>query len=82
MTLERAQYMMVLSSVRLRSAICTSDKSQKEIAEWCWCSDRQIRNWIREDTNVGVSFLYSLADCLDCRPEDLLIAAAIPEGRE
>ncbi|MFQ7593064.1 MAG: hypothetical protein ACLRKZ_03380 [Acutalibacteraceae bacterium] len=35
---------MYLSAVKVRSKICTSGKAQSEIAEWCRCSERQVRN--------------------------------------
>ena len=72
---------MYLSAVKVRSKICTSGKAQSEIAEWRRCSERQVRNWCRKNTNISVANLYALADCLNCKPEDLLIAVEIPENK-
>ncbi|MFQ7397635.1 helix-turn-helix domain-containing protein [Neglectibacter timonensis] len=74
--------MVLLSAVKVCSRICVSGKTQKEVAEWCLCSDRQVRNWCHEDTNISVSNLYSLADCLECKPEDLLVSVPMPERKE
>ena len=70
----------VLSAQRVRQWIRLRGKSQEEVAASCLCTDRQVRNWLRRDTAVPVSRLYSLADCLECKPEDLLIA--IPASRK
>ena len=79
---ERAQKILLLSAAAVRSRICTSGKSQEEIAERCLCSDRQVRNWTSKDTDVTVSRLYALADSLGCKPEDLLIQIPVPSNRE
>ena len=79
---ERAQKILLLSAAAVRSRICTSGKSQEEIAERCLCSDRQVRNWASKDTDISVSRLYALADILGCKPEDLLIQAPAPPNRE
>ena len=42
---------------------------------------QQVRKWCRKNTNISVANLYALADCLNCKPEDLLIAVEIPESR-
>lgn len=78
----RVQSMVLLSAAQVRSRIWASRKTQDEIAEWCLCSDRQVRNWCAKDTNVSVSMLYSLADCLGCNPDDLLVRIPMPEKRE
>ena len=36
---------------------------------------------VPENTNISVANLYALADCLNCKPEDLLIAVEIPENK-
>ena len=79
---ERAQRILLLCAAAVRSRICTSGKSQEEIAERCLCSDRQVRNWTSKDTDVTVSRLYALADSLGCKPEDLLIQVPVPSNRE
>lgn len=79
---ERAQKIPLLSAAAVRSRICTSGKSQEEIAERCLCSDRQVRNWTSRDTDISVSRLYALADGLGCNPEDLLIQVPAPSNRE
>lgn len=79
---ERAQKILLLSAAAVRSRICTSGKSQEEIAERCLCSDRQVRNWASKDTDVTVSRLYALADSLGCKPEDLLIQVPVSPNRE
>ena len=79
---ERAQKILLLSAAAVRSRICTSGKSQEEIAERCLCSDRQVRNWTSRDTDISVSRLYALADSLGCKPEDLLIQVPVPSKRE
>ena len=79
---ERAQRILLLSAAAVRSRICTSGKSQEEIAERCLCSDRQVRNWASKDTDVTVSRLYALADSSGCNPEDLLIQVPVPSNRE
>ena len=79
---ERAQKILLLSATAARSRICTSGKSQEEIAERCLCSDRQVRNWASKDTDVSVSRLYALADSLGCKPEDLLIQVPVPSKKE
>ena len=79
---ERAQKILLLSAAAVRSRICTSGKSQEEIAERCLCSDRQVRNWTSRDTDISVSRLYALADSLGCKPEDLLIQVPAPSNRE
>ena len=57
---ERTQKILLLSASAVRSRICTSGKSQEEIAERCLCSDRQVRNWTSRDTDISVSRLYAL----------------------
>lgn len=57
-------------------------KEQLEVAEWCLVSPRQVRNWIRKDTNISVMNLYSLADCPECKTDDLVISLPMPEGKE
>ena len=57
-------------------------KEQLEVAEWCLVSPRQVRNWIRKDTNISVSNLFNLADFLNCHPEDLVISHPMPKERE
>ena len=79
---ERAQKILLLSAAAVRSRICTSGKSQEEIAERCLCLDRQVRNWASKDTDISVSRLYALADSLGCKPEDLLIQVPVPSNRE
>ena len=79
---ERAQKILLLSAAAVRSRICTSGKSQEEIAERCLCSDWQVRNWASKDTDVTVLRLYALADSLGCKPEDLLIQVPDPSNRE
>lgn len=79
---ERAQKILLLSAAAVRSRICTSGKSQEEIAERCLCSDQQVRNWTSRDTDISVSRLYALADGLGCNPEDLLIQVPAPSNRE
>ena len=79
---ERAEKILLLSAAAVRSRICTSGKSQEEIAERCLCSDRQVRNWTSRDTDISVSRLYALADSLGCKPEDLLIQVPVPSNRE
>ena len=79
---ERAQKILLLSAAAVRSRICTSGKSQEEIAERCLCSDRQVRNWTSRDTDISVSRLYALADSLGCKAEDLLIQVPVPSKRE
>ena len=79
---ERAQKILLFSAAAVRSRICTSGKSQEEIAERCLCSDRQVRNWASKDTDISVSRLYALADSLGCKPEDLLIQVPVPSNRE
>ena len=69
---DRVQKILLLSAAAVRSRICTSGKSQEEIAERCLCSDRQVRNWTSRDTDISVSRLYVLADSLGCKPEELL----------
>ena len=79
---DRVQKILLLSAAAVRSRICTSGKSQEEIAERCLCSDRQVRNWTSRDTDISVSRLYALADSLGCKPEDLLIQVPVPSKRE
>ena len=79
---DRAQKILLLSAAAVRSRICTSGKSQEEIAERCLCSDLQVRNWTSRDTDISVSRLYALADSLGCKPEDLLIQVPVPSNRE
>ena len=57
---ERTQKILLLSAAAVRSRICTSGKSQEEIAERCLCSDRQVQNWTSRDTDISVSRLYAL----------------------
>ena len=57
-------------------------KGQLEVAEWCLVSPRQVRNWIRKDTNISVMNLYSLADCPESKTDDLVISLPMPEGKE
>ena len=63
---ERVQKILLLSAAAVHSRICTSGKSQEEIAERCLCSDRQVRNWTSRDTDISVSRLYALEDNLGC----------------
>ena len=79
---ERAQKILLLSAAAVRSRICTSGKSQEEIAERRLCSNQQVRNWTSRDTDISVSRLYALADSLGCKPEDLLIQVPVPPNRE
>lgn len=79
---DRVQKILLLSAAAVRSRICTSGKSQEEIAERCLCSDRQVRNWASKGTDVTVSRLYALADSLGCKQEDLLIQVPVPSKRE
>ena len=79
---ERVQQIMLLSVAAVRSRICTSGKSQEEIAERRLCSNQQVRNWTSRDTDISVSRLYALADSLGCKPEDLLIQVPVPPNRE
>ena len=82
MACARSHTMTLLCAAKVRSRICVCGKEQLEVAEWCLVSPRQVRNWIRKDTNISVSNLFNLADFLNCRPEDLLISHPMPEGRE
>lgn len=79
---ERAQKILLLSAAAVRSRICTSGKSQEEIAKRCLCSDRQVRNWASKNADVTVSHLYALADGLGCKPEELLTQVPVPSNRE
>lgn len=60
----KPETVMYLSAVKVRSKICTSGKTQSEVAEWCRCSERQVRNWCRKNTNISVANLYALADLM------------------
>ncbi len=82
MVYTRAKTIMLLSYKKVRSRILVCKREQMEVAEWCLVTPRQVRNWVRKDTNISVSNLYSLAECLDCKPDDLLIRVAMPERRE
>ena len=62
MAYARSHTMTLLCAAKVRSCICVCGKEQLEVAEWCLVSPRQVRNWIRKDTNISVMNLYSLAD--------------------
>ena len=72
----------LLSAQKLRSLICSSGKSQEQIAADCKCSDRQIRNWTKRDTDVHVSHLFALADEFEVAVDNLLISLPLPDKRE
>ena len=78
----RSHTMTLLCAAKVRSRICVCGKEQLEVAEWCLVSPRQVRNWIRKDTNISVMNLYSLADCPECKTDDLVISLPMPEGKE
>ena len=82
MAYDRARHITLLCTAKVRSRICVCGKEQLEVAEWCLVSPRQVRNWIRRNTNISVANLYSLADCLECETDDLVISLPMPEGRE
>ena len=70
MAYARSHTMTLLCAAKVRSRICVCGKEQLEVAEWCLVSPRQVRNWIRKDTNISVMNLYSLADCPECKTDD------------
>lgn len=79
------RFMLIPSEVvsrKFRKMVYRSCKEQLEVAEWCLVSPRQVRNWIRKDTNISVMNLYSLADCPECKTDDLVISLPMPEGKE
>lgn len=78
----RSRRMTLLCAAKVRSRICVCGKEQLEVAEWCLVSLRQVRNWICKDTNISVANLYSLAEYLECRPDDLLVCVPMPERKE
>ena len=82
MSYDRSRKMTLLCAAKVRSRICVCGKQQLEVAEWCLVSPRQVRNWIRKDTNISVSNLFNLADFLNCHPEDLVISHPMPKERE
>lgn len=82
MAYDRARRMTLLCATKVRSRICVCGKEQLEVAEWCYVSPRQVRNWVRKNTNITVTNLYSLADCLECKTDDLVISLPMPEGKE
>lgn len=51
MAYARSHTMTLLCAAKVRSRICVCGKEQLEVAEWCLVSPRQVRNWIRKDTN-------------------------------
>ena len=51
MACARSHTMTLLCAAKVRSRICVCGKEQLEVAEWCLVSPRQVRNWIRKDTN-------------------------------
>ena len=82
MACARSHTMTLLCAAKVHSRICVCGKEQLEVAEWCLVSPRQVRNWIRKDTNISVMNLYSLADCPECKTDDLVISLPMPEGKE
>lgn len=82
MAYDRVRKMTILCAAKVRSHICVCGKGQLEVAEWCLVSPRQVRNWVRKDTSISVMNLYSLADCLKCKIDDLVISLPMPERKE
>ena len=79
---DRTRHITLLCAAKVRSRICVCGKEQLEVAEWCLVNPRQVRNWIRRNTNISVTNLYSLADCLECETDDLVIRVPMPKGKE
>lgn len=77
----RNRKMMLLCAAKVRSRICVCGKEQLEVVEWCLVSFRQVRNGIRKDTNISVMNLYSLADCLKFKIDNLVISLPMPERK-
>ena len=67
----------LLSAQKIRSLLCTKNTRQEQLAEYLGCSDRQVRNWVRRDTNIHISSLFALSEFLDVDVRDLIVVRPI-----
>ena len=71
----------VLSARQFRSLLCSKHFTHEALAAQLKCSDRQIRNWAKQDTDVHTSYLFALAEVFQVDVEELLVSVPLPETR-
>ena len=71
----------LLSARQFRSLLCSKHFTHEALAAQLKCSDRQIRNWAKRDTDIHISYFFALAEVFQVGIEELVVSVPLPEQR-